>query len=56
MKWVRVHVYVFVFVQRRGERGLPVHTVVGEPGGGWEAGRVRVTREPGGKRKAERGG
>jgi len=23
--------------------------VIGEPGGGWEAGRVRVTGEPGGK-------
>lgn len=34
MKWVRVQVYVFVFVLRRGECGLPVHTVVPGPGGG----------------------
>ena len=43
MKWVKVQVYVFVFVLRLGECGWRVHTVVGEPGGGWEAGRVRVT-------------
>ena len=43
MKWVTVQAYVFVFVLRLGKCGRPVHTVVGEPGGGWEAGRGRVT-------------